>query len=411
MGRAGQPVTASAGVAHAGRRFRYRAIDARGVTVRGTMDGTDADAVSETLRRQGLLPVAIHAPVVPVTLRSIPARDLGIGLRILGGLLDAGLPMARALAAFATLAPATWSGRTAALEERIRSGSGLAHALAEGGDIPPVLVGIISAGEASGRLGDAVRRAADVAEEGAALRTAIRGALVYPTILLVAGGASVALLVAVVLPRFATILADLGQDPPAMTQLVLHATQALQAAWRSAALVLVAAFVAWRWWLTTEDGRTAWSRFTLALPVLGGVRRAAATARVCVSMAALLESGVPIAHALAHATSAAGEADTSQRLAVARQSVIEGAPLGRALAVAGALTESALRLIAAGEESGRLATMCEHAGRLEGERARELTRSAVRLLEPALILLFGGLVAIVAAALLQAVYTVRPVGA
>jgi type II secretory pathway component PulF len=92
----------------------------------------------------------------------------------------------------------------------------------------------------------------------------------------------------------------------------------------------------------------------------------------------------------------------------AREAVVAGAPLSRALADHDAVTPTVVRLARAGEESGTLGPMLARAAAMEAERAERLVRNAVRLLEPALILLFGGIVAFVAAALLQAVYSVRP---
>ena len=97
-------------------------------------------------------------------------------------------------------------------------------------------------------------------------------------------------------------------------------------------------------------------------------------------------------------------------LLAAREHVVHGERVSRALHVMGAMTETTVRLVRAGEESGRLAQMLGHAATIEQERAEQRVRGVVRLLEPALILMFGGIVAFVAAALLQAVYSVRPTG-
>ena len=121
-----------------------------------------------------------------------------------------------------------------------------------------------------------------------------------------------------------------------------------------------------------------------------------------------MESGVPISGALAHAARASGDAEITRRVLGARDQVIGGSSLSRALGEARALTLSAIRLVRAGEETGRLAPMLVHAAKIEDDRAQHLVRSVVRLLEPVLIVVFGGIVAVVAAALLQAVYSVRP---
>lgn len=391
--------------------YRYRAINEQGSMVRGTVRGSNPDAIADRLRATGLLPVSL-APAARISRsRSLPTSDVAAGLRMLSALFEAGLPMSRALDAFEGIAPATWRGAIEPVRDRIRGGEMLASALAHELRLPAVLVGIIAAGEAAGALAQAVERAAALAEDDAELRSSIRGALVYPAILLVAGAASVGLLVTVVLPRFATILGDLGQRPPAMTRFVLSATGALHASWAGLLLSGILTVILVHLLVRTEKGGRMVSGIMLRFPGIGPIRHASATSRACLSLSALLDSGVPIAHALTHAADAAGDAAVAARMRAARQAVIEGSRLGASLLATDALTVPALQMVMAGEESGRLAMMCAHAGRLEARRAREGTRAAVRLLEPGLILVFGAIVAVVAAALLQAVYTVRPTGA
>jgi general secretion pathway protein F len=291
----------------------------------------------------------------------------------------------------------------------VREGQGLGAALANAPiALPPLVVGLIKAGELGSGVAQAVRHAAELTERTAATQAAVRGALTYPLVLAAAGVGSVGLLVGVVLPRFAVILADLGQQLPPSTRLVLGAASAARALAVPAAVLLIVSFILWRAWVETEAGRAEWHAVLLAIPVVGVARLAGATARVTAALASLIESGVPVAPAMVHAARAAGDAAVAARLLAAREQVIIGGRIAAAVERHGALTPTAARLIRAGEESGRLAPMLAHAGRLEAARAEEIVKNVVRLLEPALILGFGGVIALVAAALLQAIYAVRP---
>lgn len=274
--------------------------------------------------------------------------------------------------------------------------------------VPPVVIGMIRAGEAGSGLAAAVRRAATLMEEAAATRRAIRAALVYPIVLAAAGTASVAVLVSVVLPRFAAILGDIGQTLPASTRLVLFASHVVRAGSLPAALSALIIWATWRAWVQTSTGAERWHAWLLKLPFVGGVRRSASTARACAALGALLESGVPLSIALTHGARASGDAAISARILAARAAIIAGARPSAALGDTSAITGIATRLVRAGEETGSLAAMFAHAAKLEAERATERVRAAVRLLEPGLILVFGAMVALVAAALLQAIYSVRP---
>jgi general secretion pathway protein F len=144
------------------------------------------------------------------------------------------------------------------------------------------------------------------------------------------------------------------------------------------------------------------------MPLLGSARRALGSARAAGAIGALLESGVPIARAMSHGAPASGDAALTAKLLRARDAIVAGRAPSHALGAESALTPTALRLVRAGEDTGRLGPMLSEAGRLEQHNAERLIRNAVHLVEPAFILGFGGLVALVAAALLQALYGVRP---
>lgn len=390
-------------------RFAYRAAANDGHVEAGLVAAESRDAAASMLAARGLWTLDLaEAPDRTRRIRLVP-RDAALGLRVLATLLGSGLPVRRALAAMPDLAPPAWQPALPLIESAVREGASLAAALERSGlGLPPVVLGIVHAGEAGSGVAPAVARAATLMEDVAATRAAVRGALAYPAVLAIAGTASVGVLVGVVLPRFGAILADLGQSLPASTRLVLTIASLV----RTGALPLLAAaliaFVGWRAWTTTADGVARWHDLLLHMPMVGGVRRSAATARACAACAALLENGVPFSTALAHAARATGDAALTARLLDARREVIAGHRPSAAIAAHDAMTPVVTRLIRAGEETGALAAMMAHAGTLESERATARVRAAVKLLEPALILVFAGIVGLVAAALLQAIYSVRP---
>jgi len=391
-------------------RFAYRAARADGAFEHGVLAAESRDAALRALTAQGLWAVDLTAARSGNDLRTrLSPADLALGLRVLSTLLESGLPVSKALAAMPELAPDAWQPALPGLARSVREGASLGAALERSGlAIPAVVLGIVRAGEAGSGLARAVRRAADLMDESAANRAAVRAALIYPCILAVAGSVSVGILVGVVLPRFGAILADLGQSLPPTTRFVLQASAVARVAALPAGIATLIILVAWRAWISTADGAVRWANILLGAPVIGRIRRSAGTARVCAALSALLESGVALSSALTHAARAAGDAAIQHRVLAARTSVIAGARPSAAFLTEDALTPIASRLVRAGEETGALVPMLAHAARLENERATDRVRSAVRLLEPTLILAFGGLVALVAAALLQAIYSVRP---
>lgn len=396
-------------MSNTGAAYAYRAARRDGGLEIGVLDADSRAEASAALAERGLFPLEISVAREEASERpSMPAGDLAVGLRVLSTLLESGLPMTKALAAMSELVPESWEPVIASLTTSVRAGRSLGASLAAAPiEIPAVVVGIVQAGEGGSGIALAVRRAAELTEGTAARRAAVRAALAYPIILAAAGSASVALLVGVVLPRFSAILADLGQALPPATRLVLTLAAVVRAGALPAALAGVAIAIGWRAWVRTDDGARRWHELLLGIPLVGEIRRAAASSRVCAALASLLESGVPASPALAHASRAAGDAEIAARVRTARESVVAGQGMARSLGAVGAVTPTAVRLARAGEESGQMATMLWHASRLDGEQAERMLKSAVRLLEPSMIIVFGGMVALVAAALLQAIYSVR----
>jgi len=285
----------------------------------------------------------------------------------------------------------------------------LANALSIGrGVVPAVVLAMIRGGERGSQLGAALDQVAVHLEQEADLVARVRQALTYPLVLAIAGVASVIVITTVVVPRFAAILADAGQQLPIATRLLLGASQLLAHFWIP--LVAIIAVVIWTAieWLRRPAGRKQLEETLLRLPFIGAVRQALATARVMRALGGMLRTGMPLLPALEAAREAAGDLAVSERLARARERVIQGAALAPALEREGAISPSALQLMIVGESSGRVAEMALNAGNLAAQEAERGLRTLVTALEPALVIAFGGLVAFTAAALLQAVYSLRP---
>lgn len=393
--------------------FTYRAVRRDGTAEQGVLHAADITSAGMLLAGRGLFPTDIRAADASAlrVRRHLSASDTAAGLRTLSTLLEAGLPVGRALWAFADVAPAAWAPAVPMLQQAVREGHGLGGALTAAPlGLPPVVLGLVRAGEASGNIARSVNRAAELAERDATLRASIRSALAYPLLLTVVGTGAIALLVTVVIPRFAEVLLDLGLVLPPVTRFVLAVAGIAQAAALPVALVAGATGIVWLAWIRSESGRVRWHSILLATPLLGAVRMSGSGARACTAAGELLESGMPLSGALLHAASASGDMELRRRILEARAQVIRGTRLSSALARERALSHVAVKLVQTGEETGRLASMFTQAARVESARAEQVTRAAVRLLEPTLLLVFGGIVAIVAAALLQAVYGVRPTG-
>jgi general secretion pathway protein F len=389
--------------------YAFRAVRADGGVDEGVLEAASREEAAALIASRGVYPVQIERK--PHRTRAIRAGkdDLAQGLRALATVLNSGVSTARALIVLEDFVPACWLAVLPALRSRIEQGDSLAAALRTTRlPIPPHVIGIIEAGEGGSGLGAAVESAAALLEARAANSAAFWNALSYPILLAVTGTSSIALLVGIVLPRFTELIAETGSAAPTMTKLVLGTAALARAAAVPLAVTLAVVVLIWCLWTARPEGVRQWHAALLTMPVLGPVRRSAATSNACSALSALLSAGVPLAGALQLAARATGDPAIQHSLALTRNRVIGGASFSSALQAEGAMSSAAIRLVRIGEEVGDLAQMLGHAARLESNHALQRLKRMIRLLEPGIILVFGGIVLAVAAALLQAIYGLRP---
>ena len=402
--------------------FAYRAADRQGQTIDGVMEAADARGVVERLQRDSYFPIHVKAQeegrsafglTLPSLGRSRISRVEVLTLfQQLATLIEAGLPLDRALVILEELAP---SPRLRAivgdLLKSIRGGNSLAEAMAKHQPRPfsRLAVNMVRAGEKGGVLEPTLKRLAELLEETQAFKETLVSALIYPIMLTLAGMGAVVFLLTFVIPRFVEIFRDLGQSLPLVTQILLSLSTGLQQYWWLLALGILAIVFAVRVWLSTEGGRDQWDRIVLRLPLVGDVILKSETARFTRVLGTLLKSGVPVLTALGVVRELAG----NQVLARAIERVSEGVRRGAGIAVpireAQTFPAMAVHMVRVGEETGRLEDMLlKVASDFESE-VRRLVKRLMGLLEPAIILIMGLIVGFIVVALLMAIFSLTEV--
>ncbi len=391
--------------------YRYRAARSDGRLVRGQIEAATGTQASALLLDRGLHPVHVAEAAAVERRRPAPRRDLAVAFRSLAALIAAGVPIERAVASSEALARGALQQCLVQARDRLREGRSLAQSLESGrGTVPSLVLGMLRAGEHAGRLPATLEQVATHLELEAELLSRMRHALAYPALLAVAGLASVVVIGTVVVPKFATLLGEAGQELPLATHLLLVGSATVTRYWPALVLVLCIATWATVLWLRRPAGQAEWHRLLLAVPVVGRIRHCLTTVRVSRALGGALAAGMPLLPALEAAGIAADDREIGDRLARARERVAGGEALTSALADERALTTSALQLVAVGESSGQLAAMLGRAGDLAAQESQRAIAALVAVLEPALVVALGGFVTFVAAALLQAIYGLRPGG-
>jgi type II secretory pathway component PulF len=391
-------------------RYRYRASTPQGQILEGILEAASRQKVLEQLRSQQLLPVSVQAaPTGERKARRLLGRRAAVTLwtRDVATLLDAGLPLDRVLTV--TAEHAAHAGLAEALEHVRRSvhgGAGLAEALARHPRyFPPLVVAMVEAGEASGALETVFEQIALHLEETAELRSQVQSALLYPALMALVASVGVAVLLLFVVPRFSTMLEEVGGTLPLTTRLLVIGSGLLAGWWWLWLGLLVAVIYFGRQALQQPETRRRWDAARLSWPLAGDLERKYATARFARTLGILLQSGVAIVPALKIARSGVGNAKISDGIERAAVGVSEGSALATSLA--GTLPPLALQMIAVGEESGRLEDLCLRVANTYDGEVRRALRALVAMIEPAMILIFGALVGFVALAMLQAIYSIN----
>jgi general secretion pathway protein F len=398
--------------------YTYRAADRTGHTIDGVMDAPDARSVVERLHREAYFPIRVtpHAERknwLEVGRSSrISGRDLMALTQQLATLVEAGLPLDRALVILEELAPnPKVRAIVTDLMHSIRGGTSLSEALAKHHPRPfsRLYINMVRAGEKGGVLEVSLRRLAEFLESRAAFRDALLSALAYPLVITGVGAAAIVFLLTFVIPRFATIFADLGQAIPLPTQILLGVSAAAQSYWWVAGLLVLAVVLTWRVWTSNPQGRLQWDQTVLRLPVAGPLMLQVETARFARTLGTMLKSGVPVLGAFG----VVGDMMTNQSVAGAVRRLADDVKRGST--VAAAMREHAhfpplaIHMVRVGEETGRLEEMLlKVADAFETDVRTELKR-LLGLLEPAIILGMGVLVAFIVVAMLLAIFSINEV--
>ena len=428
--KASATASASASAPAGLTRWRYQAADARGAMTRGEVDAVSAEAAVDVLRRRSLWVIdleptrgasasaAISAGSASPS--STPARyldrlsrrttdreeSLAILTRSVATLLESGVPLERALAFAASgETDARWQQVFRGLQTAVTRGESLSESAARVEALPRAYAPLLAAAEASGSMAATFARLADDLEARSQLRARVRAALVYPTVLALASTVGTLVILVVVVPRFADLIAGAGGTVPASTRLLIALSTLLSRFGWLLAIGVLFAGAAVRQSLQEVGRRRRWHAARLGWPLVGRFEREQAAAGYLSTLAVALESGVPLLRAMALARGTVGNAALAEQMAGAEAVVRDGG------SVSGALSRSlpplATRLLEAGEQGGALAPLARRAATAAGDQVQRVITGAVSLIEPVMILGFGGVVGFVALALLQAIYGIN----
>ncbi len=395
--------------------FRYEAISSDGSQLDGTIAATDEREAHRELKRRGLTALSIErtGEVRGKTKGRrggrVTQRDLITIVAEFATLLQAGLPIADALAALADAAskPMLADGLTE-ISRRLKRGDRVPAAIRAGlPGLPEYAYLLIEAGDRTGQLAQALKDTAKQLDYDERVRQDLRQALTYPLFLVAAGVAAVIFILTVVVPRFSTMFGARFNELPLLSQIVMSAGLFAKDNWQwlliAAAVVAVGGAIL----LRRPEVRMAIAEAGLRIPVIGPWLLNIETARWANVLATLLANRVALMDALDLAGKSVGVRSLAERLDQVKRVVRGGAALSRALTDYTPFDAAAIGLVRVGEKAGNMPQMLGSLGAMLDEQSRARMKRVLALIEPVAILMIGGIIGVFVTAIILAITSVN----
>ncbi len=406
------------------KRFEYVAADASGQEQRGLVEANDMAEAQLALRQHGLTPrslvpegarpgtkkkkgglsMELKLPMPKFLRGRVKTRDLAVLTRQLATLVDSGLPLLRGLRILTkqSSVPAV-KDILQKMCESVEGGSNFSEALAQHPrTFDNLYVNMAKAGEAGGSLNESLNRLADFLEKGQKLKSKIKSAMTYPTVVLVIALGITAFLMATVIPQFEKLFKDmLGKNAqlPPITRFVVgisnnFVTYAVPIVFGIVALVFLVRLLG-----KTEKGRYAIDLFKLKMPVFGEIIRKGAIARSTRTLGTLMQSGVPVLQALDIVRDTSGNAVIAKAYQDIHDSVKEGENMTPPMEASGQFPPMVVSMVDVGEETGSLPDMLTRVANTYDGEVDDAVNAMTSIIEPIMIVFLAGIVGTIVVAM------------
>ena len=377
--------------------WTYSARTVGGDIRRSEIDLPSKDHVIAYLRRQKLIPVTVRERPKDISLtqrKRVKSRELVIFTRQFATMINAGLPLVQSLDILAR------QTENAVLKKAVQdtlydveAGNTLADALRQHPKIfSQLYVNMVAAGESGGLLDTILLRLATFLEKSDHLARKVKGAMVYPAVVLGVAVIAIAILLLFVIPTFQSVFASFNQQLPLPTRIVIGMSELLQSYWWAMGVSIVIGIFVFRRWVGTAGGRLRFDRILLRLPVLGPLVRKAAIARFTRTLGTMLASGVTILDGLEITARTAGNRVIHDAVMASRTAIAGGKSIAEPLKETDVFPPMVTQMIHVGEETGDLDGMLSKIADFYDDEVDIAVENLLKVLEPALIVILGTVV-------------------
>jgi type IV pilus assembly protein PilC len=380
--------------------------------VKGRIQADNEQAAANILIGKKLYPISITPAAGTGLNRSIQlfnkvsAKNRVIFTRQLATLVKAGLPISQALnTSIEQVSDKNFQQTLQKVAASVEGGTSLADSFGQYPEIfNHVYVSLVHAGEESGTLDDALERLADQQEKEQQIVSKIRGALIYPALVLGTIIAVVIFMFVSVLPQIVGLYDELKKPLPWLTQIMFAITQAMINYWYVFLLLFVAIIFGTRAYIKTPNGRANFDRLKMNVPIFGKLFKKVYMARFSRTLASLVNSGVPLLEALSISSDAVNNVVLKTEITDAASQVKNGTSLSKSLADAKHFLPLVPQMIKVGEESGALGGMLDKVASFYEDEVDQTVKNLSTVIEPVMMIILGVMVMLIIVAVLYPVY-------
>ncbi|MFN2623094.1 MAG: type II secretion system F family protein [Chthoniobacterales bacterium] len=381
--------------------FSYQARDMSGKIVSGIQDALNEDNAVTSLMSRGLMVLSLQQKAAATKSRkktwSVKETDLVLFTRQLSTMIEAGISLVQALTAlYDQCDPKRQKSLRHIISDvttRVQGGETFHESIAKHPRVfDRLFVSMVKAGEHGGLLAEILDRLAGFLEASARLRKKIKSAMTYPVIVICIAMAITTFLIVKVVPIFGEIFQDFGSKLPAPTQFLIDVSDFMRGEWYFLLGGIGAIFFGIRTFLRSTRGKQLWDRWKLKLPVFGPLIHKICMSRFARTFAQLIRSGVPILEVLDIVGGASGNHVVETSIKGVSADVEKGDNLSVALSKKAIFPPMMLRMVAAGEATGKIDTMLEKMADFWDEEIEAMLDALTSLIEPMLIVFLGVIV-------------------
>jgi type IV pilus assembly protein PilC len=382
--------------------FAYEGRTSGGEVRKGEVEAADPDAARSRLRQMqiqatsvkpkgGFGSTEIKIPMPAFLQPKVGTKDLVIFVRQFATMIDSGLPLVQCLDIQSKQAPnPTFRKQLVHIKEQVESGATFADALKKyPGTFDELFRNMIAAGEVGGILDTILNRLAQYLEKADKLKRQIKGAMMYPTIVMVVAFVVVALLLLKVVPTFEEMFAEFGSALPAPTQFVVDLSKWLQANFLYVVIGIGGTVYGTKYFYGTKRGEVLLDGLMLKAPVFGDLLTKVAVARFCRTLGTMISSGVPILEALDICARTAGNKVIENAVMRVRDAISEGRTIADPLLEAKVFPEMVCQMISVGEATGALDVMLNKVADFYEEEVDQAVENLTSMIEPIIIVFLG----------------------